>query len=139
MEAREATPGLFRAAGGDRPAPHVKVSFTVVGPAEGEVYLDDMTVLKELIDSVDNFATVLVARISTETPDPVVELLTDAGINVIGPVDRAAVALSLAAQMPVDFAVVGAELAGRRSGAELADCLRETWGVPSVVLKAPSA
>lgn len=90
--------------------------------------------LIELIEKIDSFATVLVVYKYATIPDPIVTLLIDAGINVIGPVDRARVALSLAAQAPVDLALVGADLAGQRNGHELAETLRDTWGVPSVVL-----
>ncbi|MCR5880515.1 hypothetical protein [Phenylobacterium sp. J367] len=91
---------------------------------------DDIQIEKQF----DQFTTVLVVRTFSENPDSLVADLTDAGVNVLGPVDTAAKALTLVAQTPVDLALVSAKLAGRRSGAELARCLEDTWGVPPVLL-----
>jgi hypothetical protein len=57
---------------------------------------------------------------------------------VVGPADRAATALALAATQPVDLAIVGRELAGRRSGAELVAALERDWGIPSTVIDRPA-
>ncbi|WP_041373408.1 hypothetical protein [Phenylobacterium zucineum] len=94
--------------------------------------------LNELLEQCDQFSTVLIARKSPESTDSLVQLLVDAGVNVLGPVDTAARALAIVAQTPADFAVVTPELAGKRNGAELARRLEDTWGVPSVVV-APAA
>lgn len=88
----------------------------------------------DLIEQCDRFTTVLVVRKSPEVPDPLVEVLTDAGLNVLGPVDTARAALVIAAQAAPDLALVAPELSGRRDGAELARCLQDTWGVPAVIL-----
>lgn len=40
----------------------------------------------------------------------------------------------MAAQIPADIAIVNEDLGGVRSGRELADELRDTWGVPSLVV-----
>jgi DNA-binding response OmpR family regulator len=93
-----------------------------------------MTNPLELIDPCDPFTTVIVVKRSSEIPDPLVETLTDAGLNVVGPVDTAAQALAMIAQTRADVALVAAELAGRRDGFELARCLKDTWGVPAVML-----
>lgn len=88
----------------------------------------------DLIEQCDRFTTVLVVRKSPEIPDPLVEILTDAGLNVLGPVDTARAALAITAQAGADLALVAPELAGRRNGEELARCLEDTWGVPAVLL-----
>jgi DNA-binding NarL/FixJ family response regulator len=88
----------------------------------------------DLKEQFDRFTTVLVVRKSNDFPDPIVENLSERGINVLGPVDTAARALALVAQTPADIALVSPSLAGRRDGAELARCLHDTWGVPSVML-----
>lgn len=63
-----------------------------------------------------------------------VEVLSDAGYSVVGPVTSASMALILAAQAPAGLALVDEELTGKRSGQELAAVLFETWGVRSVLL-----
>lgn len=58
----------------------------------------------------------------------IMELLSGAGFSVVGPVDRTSTTLALAAQSPVNLAVAGSRLEGRRDGHELAGasdpCLR---------------
>lgn len=78
--------------------------------------------------------TVFVARRSPECPDAVVELLSDAGVNVLGPVTTAKEALLLAAQSPIDLALVEPELAGVRDGRELARRLEDTWGIRAILM-----
>ncbi len=92
--------------------------------------------LNEVLEQYGRFSTVLVARKSPDDSPGLVEILVGAGLNVIGPVDRAAHALALTAQSSVDLAIVTPELAGRRNGRELAQVLEETWGVPAYVLPA---
>jgi DNA-binding NarL/FixJ family response regulator len=65
--------------------------------------------------------------------------LQDLGINVVGPVSRANMALALAAQTPPDLAIVAQPLTGRRDAEELARELHATWGVRSLVLGAALA
>lgn len=92
--------------------------------------------LNEILEQYGRFSTVLIARNPPAAIDGIVEILIDAGINVIGPVDRAAHALAIVAQTRVDLALVTPELAGERDGAELARRLNDTWGVRAVVLPA---
>jgi DNA-binding NarL/FixJ family response regulator len=75
-------------------------------------------------------STVIVASQRRE----LVAALSEAGINVLGPVTTASLALILASHGPADLALIDDQLAGRRTGAELADALYETWGVRSVML-----
>lgn len=89
---------------------------------------------RALLEQFDQFATVMVVRKSPSVPDRIVEVLTDAGVNVLGPVDTASRALAIVAQTPMDLALVEPELAGRRDGFELARNLEETWGVRAVML-----
>jgi uncharacterized protein YbjT (DUF2867 family) len=90
--------------------------------------------LNEILEQCRRFSTVLVARKSPDDSPDLVEILVGAGVNVLGPVDRAEHALALTAQSSVDFAILTPELAGPQSGRELAQALEETWGVPSYVL-----
>ena len=92
--------------------------------------------VNEILEQCDRFSTVLIARNPPVEVDGIVELLINAGINVVGPADRAAHALAIAAQTPVDLALVTPELAGERDGAELARRLDDTWGVRTIVVPA---
>ena len=62
---------------------------------------------------------------------------TEAEIEIVGPADRAATALALAAIQPIDAAIVGRELAGRRDGPELVKMLERDWGIASIVIDTP--
>jgi hypothetical protein len=92
--------------------------------------------INDLIEQCRRVSTVLIVKKATTSPDPLVEILVESGVNVLGPVDTAAKALTIIAQTPADLAVVEPELAGRRHGPELARALREVWGVPAVVVGA---
>ncbi|HYG28227.1 MAG TPA: hypothetical protein VD906_15155 [Caulobacteraceae bacterium] len=63
-----------------------------------------------------------------------VTALSEAGMGVVGPVTTATLALILASHGPADLALIDDQLAGRRTGAELAEALYKTWGVRSVLL-----
>lgn len=78
---------------------------------------------------------VLVAHHDPETLERLTSELDARGYHVIGPARTAGVALALAAQWPVNLALIGEQLAGRRHGAELARTLREIWGVRSLILR----
>ncbi|WP_309091861.1 hypothetical protein [Phenylobacterium sp.] len=90
----------------------------------------------EIIEQYGRFSTILVAQNTPAITADLVKILVEAGINVIGPVDRAAHALAMAAQTPVDLALVTPKLAGCRDGEELARVLADTWGVRSVIVSA---
>lgn len=90
----------------------------------------------EILKTIEKSATVMVVRKSPTVPDRLVEILTDSGHNVLGPVCTAKQALAIAAQHPADVALIEAELAGRRSGLELARELEATWGVRALMLSA---
>ena len=90
--------------------------------------------LNEILEQYGRFSTILIARNSPASIVDIVQILTDAGINVIGPVDRAAHALAMVAQTPVDLALVTPELAGHRDGPALARELADTWGVRALVV-----
>lgn len=92
--------------------------------------------LNDILEQYGRFSTVLIARNPPVDVGDIVEILIDAGINVVGPVDRAAHALTMAAQTHVDLALVTPDLAGERDGAELARRLADTWGVRAVVVPA---
>ena len=96
-----------------------------------------MNKLDDLLETLDEFSTVMIACRSPLYRTDLSEKLAGAGINILGPVDTATYALTIAAQTPADVAIVEAELAGRRNGAELAQALERTWGVRSVLIEAP--
>ena len=73
---------------------------------------------------------------AADFPERIVELLSEAGVNVLGPVDNASRALAIAAQTPADYAFIHPKLAGKRDGFELARRLTDTWGVRAVMLPA---
>jgi hypothetical protein len=79
--------------------------------------------------------TILLAHHDPERLHELTLEFSDRGFHVLGPAQRAGVALALAMQSPVSFAVVGERLAGARDGRALAQALRETWGVPTYILK----
>lgn len=95
-----------------------------------------MIELENILEQRDSLSTVMIVCKSSEISDGLLSRLAEAGLNVIGPVDRAALALIVAGQTPADLAIIESELAGKRNGAELARCLEETWGIPSVMLGA---
>lgn len=95
-----------------------------------------MTDIRELIEQYDSFSTVMIVHPEPDVTDGLVEILTEAGINVLGPVGTASVALAIAAQARADLALVSPKLAGRRNGAELAQRLEDIWGVRAVLLPA---
>jgi hypothetical protein len=95
-----------------------------------------MNMPSDLIDQCEQFSTVMVVGRLKDLPDRIVELLADAGLNVLGPVDSAARALAIVAQTAADIALIHPELSGQRDGFELARDLEHTWGVPSVIIPA---
>lgn len=82
----------------------------------------------------DTSKTILVVHECPRIGADAVRRLTEADHRVVGPVSTAAMALALAAGTSFDIALIGARLAGRRSGAELATALNDTWGVRSLKL-----
>ncbi|WP_205854102.1 hypothetical protein [Phenylobacterium kunshanense] len=86
------------------------------------------------IDSQYKSANVLVACTCPDMANTILSHLHSRGHNPIVVADRASVALAMAAQIPADIAIVNEDLGGVRSGRELADELRDTWGVPSLVV-----
>lgn len=77
---------------------------------------------------------VLVAAADPAEVAHMVEALEDEGHAVVGPVERAAQAILLAGQAPVSRAIVYGALAGRRDGRELADALRSTFGIATLLI-----
>jgi len=90
----------------------------------------------DLIEQCAHLSTVMIVGRSIDLPDGIVEVLTDAGLNVLGPVDSAARALVIAAQTAADLALIHPDLSGDCDGFGLARDLENTWGVPSVIIPA---
>jgi hypothetical protein len=78
--------------------------------------------------------TVLVAGSPASRPERLIATLADLGHRVVGPAPTASLALAMAAQTPLDTAIVFRRLAGRRDGRRLARRLEETWGVRTMVI-----
>ena len=95
--------------------------------------------MHELLDDIRRShpaSNVLIVCPSADRSMEIMDLLVERGLNPIASTDRAYTALLLAAQLPIDVALVHPQLSGRRSGAELAERLRETWGVDSRLIDA---
>ena len=67
----------------------------------------------------------------------IIQRLAAGGMNSLGPVSTAGMALALAGQMAPTVAIVAGAPTGRRGSAELASKLLETWGVRSWVIDQP--
>lgn len=83
---------------------------------------------------LDSTKTVIVVTTSSEAAQRTVERLTDSGFSVVGPVERANMALALVAQTPVDLAVADVRLGGRRDGPAFARDLMSAWGAPTILV-----
>lgn len=97
-----------------------------------------MQVLGHDIDELERFSNVVIAATSSPGRDELIEELTNRGVNIIGPAETASQALTLVAHHPAEFAIVGATLAGRRDGTELADTLESHWGVRTFLIAGPA-
>lgn len=75
--------------------------------------------------------TVLVVCSDADHSQKIMNQLYADGINSIGPVSTAGLALALAGQTQPTVAIVATPPTGRRGSAELADRLLANWGVPS--------
>ena len=78
--------------------------------------------------------TVMVVEDDPETAEMLVDCLTDAGHRVVGPLSDADAAQASAGIHAVDVALLDINLAGPRSGVELARSLKKTWGAPVLFL-----
>lgn len=99
-----------------------------------------MELIENAIAHLPMFSTVLVACHSEVYRDELVRTLVDRGICILGPVYTAGHALALVARADVDLAIVEAPPAaagGPGAGQTLVKRLKETWGIPSLVLRAP--
>src|ERR1700741_4769088 len=96
-----------------------------------------MELIENAIAHLPMFSTVLVACHSEIYRDELVRTLVDRGICILGPVYTAGHALALAARADVDLAIVEAPPGGSGAGQTLVKRLKETWGIPSLVLRAP--
>ena len=109
--------------------------------ASGAVCNLTMEMIENAIAHLPMFSTVLVACHTEVYRDELVRTLVDRGICILGPVYTAGHALALAARADVDLAIVEAppaEPGGSGGGPSLVRRLRETWGIPSLVLRAPA-
>lgn len=60
--------------------------------------------------------------------------LDAAGLNVVGPFTTAGLALAVTAQTGPTVAVLASQTTGRRSAEQLAQTLKDNWGVASMAL-----
>lgn len=86
------------------------------------------------MNDLDSPKTVIVVTTSGESAQRTVERLADSGFSVVGPVERANMALALAAQTPVDLAIADVRLGGRRDGPTFARDLMSAWGAPTILV-----
>jgi hypothetical protein len=98
-----------------------------------------MELIENAIAHLPMFSTVLVACHSEVYRDELVRTLVDRGICILGPVYTAGHALALAARADVDLAIVEAPPAEPGGGHALVRRLKETWGIPSLLLRAPAS
>lgn len=98
-----------------------------------------MNTLLEKLERIRPYANILVACRSGGEDNSLSDIIQDSEANLIGPVDRASMALLLAAQTPIDLAIIETELAGVRSGFVLAERLQQDWGVPSLIMGGQAA
>lgn len=96
-----------------------------------------MELIENAIAHLPMFSTVLVACHSEAYREELVRTLVDRGISILGPVYTAGHALALAARADVDLAIVEAQPSEPAGGPALVRRLKETWGIPSLLLRAP--
>jgi hypothetical protein len=77
--------------------------------------------------------TVLLVCESESLTAEILGRLFEAGVNVVGPVHSASMALAMAAQAAPTMAIVASPPSGRRKASELAHDLMRTWGIRSLV------
>jgi hypothetical protein len=94
-----------------------------------------MELIENAIAHLPMFSTVLVACHSDFYREGLVQTLLERGLCILGPVYTAGQALTLASRAGVDLAIVEAP-AEPGGGQALVRRLKETWGIPSLVLPA---
>lgn len=73
--------------------------------------------------------TLLVVEDDPDAAASLTELLTEAGLNVVGPFHSAAAAEAAAALHSIDAALLDINLSGEMTGVDLARVLTDRWGV----------
>lgn len=96
-----------------------------------------MEMIEHAIEHLPRFSTVLVACRSGSFRDDLVERLEKRDLSVLGPVYTSEQALTLASQAGADLAIVETQPAEDDGGRALVQRLKETWGIPSVLLETP--
>jgi hypothetical protein len=96
-----------------------------------------MELIENAIAHLPMFSTVLVACHSDFYREGLVQTLLERGLCILGPVYTAGQALTLASRAGVDLAIVEAAPSEPGAGLALIKRLKETWGIPSLLLQAP--
>lgn len=78
--------------------------------------------------------TVLVVCSDSVIAEDLLHSLFQGGVNAVGPVDSARMALALVTQNQPTLAVIAKPPTGRRGAVELAQALERDWGVRSWIL-----
>jgi hypothetical protein len=78
--------------------------------------------------------TVLVVCNDSALADELLESLFRNGVNAVGPVDSARMALAIATHSQPTLAVIANPPTGRRGAVELAQVLERDWGIRSWIL-----
>ena len=97
-----------------------------------------MELIENAIAHLPMFSTVLVACHSDFYRESLVQTLLERGLCVLGPVYTAGQALTLASRAGVDLAIVETPPADAGERQTLVRRLKETWGIPSLLLQAPA-
>lgn len=97
----------------------------------------DMRDIFDRLSSLPDFSSILIiCDHKTDFPELFGRTL-NSRVNVVGPARSMAAALLLAAQTPVDLAVIAPQLAQREERAQLVARLERDWGVPCLVADEP--
>lgn len=91
--------------------------------------------IHDIIENYGRFATVIFVGRDGDIPKKSITILTDAGLNVLGPFDQPSQALTIVSQTGADVAVISPRMADSREGVDLMRTLDTTWGVPSVAFE----
>lgn len=97
-----------------------------------------MELIENAIAHLPMFSTVLVACHSDFYREGLVQQLLERGLCILGPVYTAGQALTLASRAGVDLAIVEAPATEPAAGPALVKRLKETWGIPSLLVQTPA-
>lgn len=95
-----------------------------------------MKMVRNIIDHLPRFSTVLVACNGGTDPRYLIETLEERGLSILGPAYTKDHALTLAAHSRADLALVQVQPGEDDNGQALAGQLQQTWGIPALLIPA---